>query len=856
MRYCPRCGSTSDSAVCPTDGTPTVRQVAHGRRRLETGDVIGGRYRVSGELGRGGFGVVFDTVHVTTGHAVAVKVLTPVGGGEGQEMSRRFFQEASTTSRLSHPNTVRVYDFGQTDNGDLFLAMERLDGETLASAISRHSNENTVMSEDQVVDTGIAVLRSLGEAHAHGLVHRDMKPANIFLHQMAGGDSIVKVLDFGIVKDTDSGMTQAGQALGTPTHMSPEQAMGKKVDGRADLYALGVVLYECLTGKLPFFGENPLSIVMQHVTEPVPPIEQRAPGLVRPALAAVVERALAKEPDARWQNAVDMRLALQQATGVPSESGMFRMPTIGPDGKPVFQSQIGQAPALAPRPSAIAPAAQPHAAAPNAGGPDQELVETPRFSPAAAQVAVPKAALRATIPQRPRPPSMKVYAEDVDAHVEGVQFAGDTMFVQAPIFNSVLNMPPPIPYEDAQLEEILEDEQDSGYEIGGAMLSDDDAEVDVPARNLAVPPPPTPVPVNSQWGETLGFGLPGRMPLPMRGTVGMSQQMGIGGDPRLAAMQQMLGDPRTLLQSMQQMSQPQAHRPRSQGPAIAAMWLTEDGRHALFAQPSGPIRLVDIGELGEHPLHLLDISTFAEVGEHHNLICAIAGTPDGRIALSGSVDGIVRAWDISAGKMVGQAELDSEITAIAVASDGKLAIVGCQDGGAHLLEMPNLAVRRVLRGHRDAITAVAAASSRRLVATAGDDGSVRTWDPVGGGARLTWRAHEGAVGGLAAAANGQAVASGGWDGKLQCWFTRTGEVATEIPGAHHDVIASVAIDRVGTFVATASDDRSAKVWRVASGELVAERRDFRAGAKGLRFLEDQLGLIVGCWDGSVRKVSW
>lgn len=126
MRYCPRCGSTSDAAVCPADGTPTVRQVAHGRRRLETGDVIGGRYRVLSELGRGGFGVVFDTVHVTTGHAVAVKVLTPVGGGEGQEMSRRFFQEASTTSRLSHPNTVRVYDFGQTDNGDLYLAMERL----------------------------------------------------------------------------------------------------------------------------------------------------------------------------------------------------------------------------------------------------------------------------------------------------------------------------------------------------------------------------------------------------------------------------------------------------------------------------------------------------------------------------------------------------------------------------------------------------------------------------------------------------------------------------------------------------------------------------------------------------------
>ena len=151
MRYCPRCGTVTDDSQCPKDGTPTVRRVTGDRRGLTVGDVIGGRYRIVGELGRGGFGTVFDAVHVTTGHAVAVKVMTPLGGDDGQEAARRFFQEASATSKLSHPNTVRVYDFGQTDGGDLFLAMERLSGETLQSLLQRHTANGQTMTEPEAV---------------------------------------------------------------------------------------------------------------------------------------------------------------------------------------------------------------------------------------------------------------------------------------------------------------------------------------------------------------------------------------------------------------------------------------------------------------------------------------------------------------------------------------------------------------------------------------------------------------------------------------------------------------------------------------------------------------------------------
>ncbi len=322
MRYCPRCGENTEERACPEHGIPTVRRAAPVEGELPEGQIIGGRYRVVGVIGRGGFGTVYETSHMTTGHAVAVKVLTQRAGSAGEEAARRFFQEAATTSRLSHPNTVRVFDFGQIDAGNLFLTMERLVGESLQDMLDRLVREERTVSEMHTVDIGIAVLRSLGEAHAHGLVHRDLKPANIFLHQVAGGDSIVKVLDFGIVKNTNTSMTQAGKALGTPTHMSPEQAMGKPIDARSDLYALGVVLYECLTGTLPFAGDNPLAVVMQHVTEPCEPVLVRAPDVARPAVAAVIERSLEKLPERRWANAAAMRVALQEALG-QQPSGVF-----------------------------------------------------------------------------------------------------------------------------------------------------------------------------------------------------------------------------------------------------------------------------------------------------------------------------------------------------------------------------------------------------------------------------------------------------------------------------------------------------------------------------------------------------
>ncbi len=689
MRYCPRCGAKTPLPQCPDDATPTVRDVTGTGQNLEPGAVIDGRYRVTGVLGRGGFGVVLDAEHVTTGHPVAIKVLTPVPGLESQELALRFFHEARNTSKLSHPSTVRVYDFGQTAEGDLFIAMERLRGETLQDQIDRGP-----MPEAEAVAIAADVLRSLAEAHELGLVHRDLKPANIFLHEIPGGDRIVKVLDFGIVKHADVGLTQAGKALGTPTHMSPEQSMGKQVDAATDLYAMGIVLFECLTGELPFMADTSLALLMAQITEPVPKLAERAPGLVRPELAAVVEKALAKDPRARWRSAAEMRQALQAAMGEVADPGHARLVS-----------------------SSMVPTVRP-------AGP----------FPVTMQGAVAKAGPR-------------------------------------------------------------------------------------PRQTSGLLPPTMPPPLSGMLTPPYVDALPSTRP--------EKQLRRALAEPTTPAVEERL----------------------------TAWCAAEDGNRVWWADQAGLLQTATVGAMSDAPLRLRDLLDPLAFGQHDALVTALVASVDGRLVVSGAMDGWVRAWDPVACVRLAEWRVDGAVTALALATDGTLLVVGCQDGAVSLVDVPGFRVRRVLRGHRGAVTALAVLGARRLVATAGEDGTVRTWDPVGGGARLALRGQGSPVVAVALGKDTQVLASVTWDGVLTLWQTRTGDALWKLQ-AHTDVIAGVALDRAGAFVATVSDDRTAKVFRVGGGELVAERTDFAAGAKAVRFLDGALTVLVASWDSTVRRLSW
>ena len=311
MRHCLNCGQYLKERTCPTDGWPTLRLVKGTGQALGPGTTIAERYRLDDYIGAGGFAKVFGGVDRRTGQRIAVKVLSKAFNADNAEAARRFVREAATTSSLTHGNTIRLFDYGQTQEGQLFLVMERLEGEPLGSKLRQLREDGKTMSTAAIVAIGSGVLQSLIEAHGRGLVHRDLKPDNVFLHRIGRGRPIVKVLDFGIVRPEGSKMTQAGQPIGTPTHMSPEQAQGRAIDPRSDLYSLGVVLYECATGKLPFHEAGSAWVTMlQHVTEPVPPILDASPER-EPELARVIEKSLGKLPEDRWRDATEMRAALR-----------------------------------------------------------------------------------------------------------------------------------------------------------------------------------------------------------------------------------------------------------------------------------------------------------------------------------------------------------------------------------------------------------------------------------------------------------------------------------------------------------------------------------------------------------------
>jgi tetratricopeptide (TPR) repeat protein len=271
-----------------------------------------GKYRIIGELGRGTMGEVYKAHDPVLNRFVALKTL-PLKLGPDDETLQRFQREAQAAALLNHPNIVTVHDFGE-EKGLLYMAMELLEGIDLREAIDRE----LLGSLDEKLNAMDSVLAGLDYAHAKGVVHRDVKPANIHL----GKGRQVKIMDFGLARVSTSEMTQEGIVLGTPNYMSPEQALGDKVDGRSDLFSTGAVLYELLTGHKPFEAETTPSVLYQVVHKQPIPIRRWAPEMPA-AVVAVVNRALEKDLKRRFPSAGDMRAALSIArNGVPSASAV------------------------------------------------------------------------------------------------------------------------------------------------------------------------------------------------------------------------------------------------------------------------------------------------------------------------------------------------------------------------------------------------------------------------------------------------------------------------------------------------------------------------------------------------------
>jgi hypothetical protein len=311
MSTCPTCKATYPDTMrlCPTDGS--VLEGGQAPRDENVGRSLDGKYRLDKRLSSGGMGTVYKATHLMLGKSLAVKLIK-ADLPASPEVVRRFQREAKAASNLNHPNIVPAYDLGQTQDGTLYIAMEYIDGPSLKEVIQAGPIDpaRTIYILKQVAS-------ALSLAHKHDIIHRDLKPQNIMLTKDVDGRDVAKLLDFGIAKTLDDSATQltaTGFSLGTPQYMSPEQAYGRPVDGRSDLYSLGIILYEMLVGEVPFNDPSTPAVLVKQMTEaPIPPAFKRPDLQVSPELAAIALRCLEKDPAKRFQTADEFSAALDSA---------------------------------------------------------------------------------------------------------------------------------------------------------------------------------------------------------------------------------------------------------------------------------------------------------------------------------------------------------------------------------------------------------------------------------------------------------------------------------------------------------------------------------------------------------------
>ena len=278
-------------------------------------DILGGQFQILQKIGAGGMGAVYKALQPQMTRMVGVKILHPKLAGR-KDLVSRFRREARAMSQLTHPNTVKVFMFGELEDGSFYIIMEFLEGSNLNQTVRTEGP----FAMPRALPILIAVCGALDEAHKAGIVHRDMKPENIFLVQSDTLHDYPKVLDFGLAKVGERQMrpgsvilTQEGMVFGTPEFMSPEQAQGKVLGPSSDLYSLAVILYEVLTGKLPFDAKSAMDYIQLHVLSPPVPLSSRVPGKTFPPLLdAIMARALAKKPEERFESAADFATALNE----------------------------------------------------------------------------------------------------------------------------------------------------------------------------------------------------------------------------------------------------------------------------------------------------------------------------------------------------------------------------------------------------------------------------------------------------------------------------------------------------------------------------------------------------------------
>ena len=806
MKSCPKCNSTypTQFTVCPHDAA-TLLEVSE----LAPGAILRGKYKILEKIGEGGMGAVYKALHLRFNEVCALKIVLPYHL-QDPSFLQRFNAEAVLMRRLDHPHALRINDVDETEDGRPFFVMEYIEGESLDAILVRGA-----LPPARAVGIALQACEALAAAHRLGVIHRDIKPANLILARTSDGTDCVKVLDFGIAKvkagsplRDGASLTQTGALVGTPTYMSPEQcqgAHGDKLTEASDLYSLGVVLYQMLTGSVPFKADTAVGMLMAHLQQSPPDPRVLSPN-VPPQLVKVVFRALEKDPAKRYASADEMRKALEDAnsalgkTTIGSLRAVKLEPAVAPPPPP--PSQPATPLPVAPPPSIPAPAerivAPPPQPAPQPSPPPQSAPQPVRV--AAPSPAVPSPALRTS---RARTNPWFIF---------GGGAALLTILVLLAVFVARTGR-----MDRSKSSVVEKPAENSTGPAANAKGSAESPETE-PRTNLSSATVVPPVTENPK-------------PAP-------------GGKPAESA-----AAPRTE-------PNPPPPQPHALTPVVIPQFvLLEtlsghiDSVLSVAFSPNG--RLLASGS-SDNTINLWDVASGHSVRQfigHKGQVFGVAFSPNGAMLASASGDRTVKLWDVAGGRdPVTFAGHTDKVYSVAYSPDGRTLASGSRDQTIKLWEVAGGRELRTLAGHTGPVTTVAFSPDGQMLASGSEDGTIRLWDVATGRELRSMLANSSKIHTVTFSPDGRMLASGGRDKTIGLWNVSDGRELHSLTG-HTGDVEGLAFSPDGRVLASSSEDTTVRLWDSWSGNELKRLTGNAGWVVTVAFSRDGHLLASGGGDG-------
>ena len=732
-----------------------------------------GKYEILSELGRGAMGTVYKARDPVLDREVAIKTMSEELLAD-QEMRERFFREAKSAAQLQHINIVTIYELGKIEVGDgvekPFIAMELLEGYDLGEVVDQ---QRLTRLEDKI-DLVVQMCRGLDFAHKRGVIHRDVKPGNVQVLP----DGTAKILDFGIAWRKDSmTKTKTGLVMGTPTYMAPEQIKGEPVDHRADMWAVGSILYELLSGHRPFESETVPSLIYRIVHAPPPTLDARAMGLPE-GVAEVVRRALTKEPDGRYRDLLEMAEALQQAMGAPTSEG-----TISEDAREsTYERNLGLArsllkqsqPALALEAARRAQALEP-----------SRLEVSEIVSQIERQLR--EQADEPTVAQPPPisrrvPTDAKVNAEKWIDEAR-LALTGGNRTEALRIVDDVLAIDPQFG-PAVELRDILDKPAAPGRARTGQHRTFTSSELRL-KQGFQFSEQVT-------FGEALAIQVTAISPLENLVAVG-----GLDGAIRLWDLE-VRNKLATLRSDM--------HKRTGHEGLVTTLAISADS--ALLAS----------GHL-DGAIHMWRLDTGEEIKVklgHEAAVSALAFSPDGKTLASGGQDSALKLWELEGLRLGGARRRlhrqPAAVSALAYAREGAVIITGHSNRLLRIQDAVTGRLTSTLRGHEAGISCLCVSPDGNLVASGGQDRTVRIFDLQQRLQVALLEGHKKTISSLDFFPDGEHVASVAMENSLMLWDLNKGSAASTLWGSKEEMFANVAVLGRGRQIACAMSDGRIRVW--------------------------------------------